>query len=363
MKIKTITCHDVYNVGASLQAYALVTYLKRLGHDVQIIDYKPDYLSKHYSLSCVDNPSYDKPVLRQIYLLLKLPGRIKARKSNRKQAFDLFRDQYLPVTPVRYTSNEELKENLPKAELYFAGSDQIWNTTFKNGKDPAFYLDFVPQNGVKASYAASFATEQIDSEWKMQIAEWLSDFDYISVRESSGVKLVQELGIMNAEQVLDPVFLLPAGDWEKIEKELCVHEPYLLVYDFDENTQIKEFAQKKARENGWKIYTMFPSDYGDRDFYDEGPEGFVSLVHHAEYVISNSFHATAFSIIFNRTFAVFDRNENINTRMRNLIEMFCLQYINENIDILKIEKILHCEIIRSQKYIDTVVEGVKKRKK
>lgn len=83
MKIKTITCHDVYNVGASLQAYALVTYLRKLGHDAQIIDYKPDYLSNHYPLWGLGNPAYDKPVIRELYNLAKLPGRLKARSGKR----------------------------------------------------------------------------------------------------------------------------------------------------------------------------------------------------------------------------------------------------------------------------------------
>ena len=83
MKIKTITCHDVYNVGASLQACALVTYLRKLGHDAQIIDYKPDYLSNHYPLWGLGNPAYDKPVIRELYNLAKLPGRLKARNGKR----------------------------------------------------------------------------------------------------------------------------------------------------------------------------------------------------------------------------------------------------------------------------------------
>ena len=132
MKIKTITCHDVYNVGASLQAYALVTYLRKLGHDAQIIDYKPDYLSNHYPLWGLGNPAYDKPVIRELYNLAKLPGRLKAR--NGKAEYDRFTAEFLPLTPRRYTSNDDLKQNPPEADVYFAGSDQIWNCFFPTEK-------------------------------------------------------------------------------------------------------------------------------------------------------------------------------------------------------------------------------------
>ena len=154
MKIRTITCHDVYNVGASLQAYALQTYLKSLGHDVKIIDYKPDYLSKHYRLDVVGNPKYDKPFVREAYLLAKLPERLHALP--RKKTFDSFTAKHLDLTR-RYTSNEELQADPPEADVFFAGSDQIWNPLFPNGKDPAFYLDFA-LHGIRASYAASFAS-------------------------------------------------------------------------------------------------------------------------------------------------------------------------------------------------------------
>lgn len=87
MIIKTITCHDVYNSGASLQAYALASYLHILGHEVEIIDYRPGYLSNHFPLLGVSNPEYDKPFVREAYQLLKLPGRIKERHSRRKQEF------------------------------------------------------------------------------------------------------------------------------------------------------------------------------------------------------------------------------------------------------------------------------------
>lgn len=135
MKICTITCHDVYNVGASLQAYALQTYLKSLGHDVKIIDYKPDYLSKHYRLDIVGNPKYDKPFLKQAYLLAKLPGRL--HMLPRKKAFDSFTAKYLDLTK-RYTSNEELKKSRRRRMRFSRGAIRYGIHCFQTGKTPPF---------------------------------------------------------------------------------------------------------------------------------------------------------------------------------------------------------------------------------
>ena len=138
MQIKIITCHDVYNHGASLQAYALQTYIGLLGHSVEIIDYKPDYLCGDYQLWSVNNPAFDKLLFKPFYLLAKLPQRLYSLK--RKWAFDHYTKQYLKLTAQCFHSNEELKLNPPLADIYIAGSDQIWNTLFQNGRDAAFYL-------------------------------------------------------------------------------------------------------------------------------------------------------------------------------------------------------------------------------
>ena len=364
MRIKTITCHDVYNAGASLQAYALVTYLRSLGHEVEIIDYKPDYLSNHYPLWGLNNSAFDKPIVRELYNLAKLPGRIKARYSKRKVSFDAFRKEFLPITKRRYTSNEELKRDPPQADVYFAGSDQIWNCFFRNGKDPAFYLDFAPAGAVKASYAASFATEDVAEEWKPQVRQWLSGLDYISVRESSGVEIIEHLGIPNSVQVLDPVFLLNREMWTAIEKLPERTEPYVLLYDCDRNPKMVQFARDLAKEHGWMLYSVLPCEKCDRCFGQEGPQTFVGLVHNAEFVVSNSFHATAFSLIFQKQFVVFNRSESINTRMRDILKLVGamnrlitdpdqeLQRIHYD----EIEKKLNRAIQNSKKYIAEVLE-------
>lgn len=325
MKIKTITCHDVYNHGASLQAYALQTYLESLGHSVEIIDYKPDYLSRHYLLWAVDNPIYDKPIVKQMYLMAKLPGRIKALR--RKKVFDDFTRKYLKLTGMRYQSCEELKDNLPKADVYIAGSDQIWNTMFQNGRDAAFYLDFVPQTAKRIAYAASFATEDVAEEYKPFVRRMLQNFDDISIRERCSLPLLKSLGRDDGVAVCDPVFLLSRNDWEQYLPVANQEEQYLLVYDSENSLKIREIAMQIAYKKGLKIYNVsaFPLNYVDKDLWISSPLDFVRMVRDAAYVISNSFHATVFALIFEKDFCVINRSEKINERMRSLLSAYNLE--------------------------------------
>lgn len=131
MKIATITCHNVYNYGASLQAYALQRYLSQAGHDVQIIDYKPYYLNNRYNWRHIPAesrlyPYKDYVGTQCIYFLLK--NRKIYKTIGRKRKFDDFRKKFLTLTDNTYTSAEELRATPPQADLYIAGSDQIWNT-------------------------------------------------------------------------------------------------------------------------------------------------------------------------------------------------------------------------------------------
>lgn len=317
MIINTITCHDVYNAGASLQAYALCTYLRSCGHEVRIVDYKPEYLSRHYSLSWVNNPRFDKPLLREAFLLAKLPSRLRARKSERKKRFDAFRDTNLPLTK-RYDSFEELQADPPKADVYVAGSDQIWNPLFQNGKDPAFFLQFAPEGVKRVSYAASFAGDTLSNADRARMKPWLKTFDAVSVREKSGVKLLREMGL-DGVQVCDPVFLLPKEQWETLAVA-PKQDDYIFVYDFENTLLIKELTLKLSKQTGRKIVSVFTNDYADLIFIDLGPCEFVGMIQNAAMVISNSFHATAFSMIFHKDVYVVGRTEGINARMSDLLD-------------------------------------------
>ena len=326
MRIKTITCHEVYNYGAILQEYALLKYLNDEGHDAEVIHYKPSYLSGHFRLDVVSNPKWNKPVIKQLYLFAKLTGRLRDLK--RKKTFDLFSQKYIPVNSKLYTTNEELKNDLPAGDAYICGSDQIWNSFFQNGKDPAFYLYFVPDNRLKIAYAASFATDTIEEDIKAFVKNGVSRLDAVSVRETSGLRILEELGIKNAVQVLDPVFLLPASHWK--ENFISpIEEDYIFIYDFDNNPFLKEQAIRIKKKYGYKIYAANKNiKYADKNFYLEGPEKFLSLIYSSKLNISNSFHALAFSIIFNKRFIAFNRFEEINTRMKDLLAAFNLPPMN-----------------------------------
>lgn len=362
MQIKTITCHNVYNVGASLQAYALAAYLAGLGNDVQIVDYIPENLRRYKLWTGVDNPVYNKPVLLQLYNIAKLPGRLVSLMSLRKRRFDRFTKEHLPLTRSHYSSYEALLRDPPQAELFLAGSDQIWNSFFTTGRDPAFYLQFAPEGAIRASYAASFAVPRLGERFKEQTAAWISMLDHVSVREASALEILEDLGISGGVHVVDPVFLLDKFRWDDLCPAVDFGEPYVLVYDFDRNPALRRTAEELAAKRGLKLYTLQKLGYGNRSFPDAGPIEFVQLVRGAEYVLSNSFHATAFSLIFRRPYLTIDREEGINTRMQDLNRLVGLENRRtpeDPIDWEDVHRRLEQSVAESKAYLRNIISAAK----
>lgn len=367
MKIKTITCHNVDNHGANLQAYALLCYLERMGHEVEIINYCPKYFNYFQPFTC-SNPRYDVNIFtKAAYLCAKFPGRlasyvmyiISARKSN----FEVFRNKHYKLTR-RYFSFAELRSDPPQADLYIAGSDQIWNPMMNNGKDPAFFLQFVPEGKIRVAYAASFAVTSIPEMLKPTMAKQLKMLDYIGVRESSALSILEDMGITAAKVVLDPVFLLHREEWMEIEADMPLKEKYLLVYDFEKSEEIKNDAVKYAYGHGLKIYSLYNCDYCDRSFENYGPDIFLALVHHATFILSNSFHATAFSLIYEKNFFVIERIEGINSRMTDLLKlagvedrisnMLDMSVVDSKINYSEVREKLYPMICASEQYLKEV---------
>ena len=335
-------------------------YLEKIGHNAEAIHYKPDYLSNHFNLWRISNNRFNKNVfIKLLYLVLKLPSRLKSLK--RKKNFDIFSKKNIKSTLKLYRSNEDLKRNLPEADAYICGSDQIWNSFFENGKDPAFYLDFVPDYKLKISYAASFAIDELDENIKDFVKQKVSNLDFVSVREISGKKILNDLGFNNVSQVLDPVFLLKSEHWDSLITIKKESEKYIFVYDFDSNPFIQSMAENYKKKYGLKIITVNQLiKYADKNYFLEGPEKFLALVKNAEFVISNSFHAVAFSIIFKKDFVVFNRQDKINTRMRDLLASINLsQLLILDKDMSENHEINSINYNLAQEYLDTLINSSK----
>lgn len=342
MKIKTITCHHVYNYGASLQAYALQHYLETLGHEVEIIDFNPWFHCDRYNPFWMPKNAIGRaaqiikilPFMRYIWYPYKAYKGGMFKTWGRKAAFDKFEKEYYHLTPIKYYSSEQLQKKPPRADIYVAGSDQIWNTFSENGKEPGYYLDFGKESIKRISYAASLATSTIKEEYKVFVKEKLARFNAISVRENTGAKLLADLGIDNISVVLDPVFLLDKSEWQQLSLKGNLyglsHESYVLVYDFlgnDEN--MISFVKAYAKEKSLKIVSI--NDFSERDYADininnAGPLEFLALINNAACVVASSFHATAFSVILEKEFYTFNlKGYNNSSRMLDLLSSIGLQ--------------------------------------
>lgn len=330
MKINTITCHNVYNYGATLQAYALQTFLEAQGHQVEIIDYYPKYRHKRNFWKIPNNSKVGKYSQRYflfhlLYAIHRVIKYLRDTNFDRSKKFDVFDKKYLHITSNHYANYQQLKDNPPTADCYIAGSDQIWNTNGDTGKDPAFYLNFGSFGTKRISYAASFGISEIEESFKPQLKKYLSTFNAISVREKTGLDILTDLGYMEAIQVCDPVFLLSKEDWLKIASPAIIKDSYVLVYDFfQDDDKIKSMAQKLAKEKNCKIVSVNDGGkcrYADINISNASPNDFVSLIANANVVISNSFHASAFSLILNKEFYTYPvvRNKN-HSRMTDLLD-------------------------------------------
>ena len=369
MKIKTLTTYDVYNYGASLQAYALMTYLASKGNDVEIINYQPNYLTRKYDYRWVNPESWMSKyvITRIVYRILKYLQR--QTTLGRKRKFDVFNHQILKETPHVYYTYAELKQNPPEADLYVVGSDQIWNVFYEAGRDPAFYLDFV-KSGRKASYAASFSYLNIDEGNAHRIKESLQTFSAVSVREYQGLDILNLMGIKGT-WVLDPVFLLSVEEWKNLMVDFHKSEPYLLVYDFEGNKNLKTFAIEYAKRKKLKIYSIndtYPRLYAHKNFSSSGPKEFLSLIYNCDAFVSNSFHGTAFSIMFHKPVFVFNRHRHkVNSRMESLMKLFELSdfiiddsksgmnAMNATFDFERIEQIKVNELAKSKRFLEQLL--------
>lgn len=317
-----ITMHLPLSFGSALQAYALQQKIDEAGYNAEIIHYQyPNELHqqrkkglKHFvktSISFVLNALFGFPNLR--------------KKNN----FGRFYSKFYKLSAY-YPTFDSLHKNPPKYDIYCTGSDQVWNPLYTK-TDTSFLLSFVDDKATKFSYAASFAIGDIPGEYKDFYVKYLSQYQKISVRESSGINLVKELTEKDATLVCDPTILLTRNEWDIIadQTRIRITKPYILVFmlsdsfnPFPEVQHIIDTIQERLRIqvvylNGGKRY-YFRKD--SKVIKTAGPSEFVDLIRHAEYVITSSFHATVFSSIYSRPFTSIVKRSHRDSRILSYLE-------------------------------------------
>lgn len=322
MKIKIITCNRAYNLGAILQTYALQEYISSLNHDVKVIDYNPRYFSGDVKYTYLGSFKDKNILLKFLYCTYKIPQRFKDHRT-----YKGFLKKHIRKTK-EYCSYEELEKSNLSADVFICGSDQIWCPTKPTGNDKAMYLGFI-EGTKKISYAASFGEKELTDAQEDFLKTQIQDFSCISVRESSALDILEKIGI-ESTQVVDPVFLLSKDKWSnfaKFPKKIDIKNNYLLVYPMATNdtTSILEAARKIATKKNLNIIVIGRNKKGleetDRLIDNCTPQNFVSLIEHSTYVVTNSFHGTCFSIVFNKNFSIWGTEEIPNARIDSLLKL------------------------------------------
>lgn len=343
-KVNIITIHFGTNHGSVLQAYALSSYLDSIGCDARVIDYVPERYKVWNSLVSRKGAQYPLPVILAYYPVALL------KNMRVRRIFENFLKSNLKLTD-RFSTSEELKKSPPKADAFISGSDQVWNNDYNGNNDYSYFLDFVPEYAKRIAYAASFGKESVDEQdYIDRINPLLQSFDKISVRETDAQNILRELDI-SSTHVTDPVFLLTREQWGLFGKSVKVNKPYTLVYVMDGiYEELLDYAQKIKERTGNAVYVVsfkkIKDKRIDKCFYLANPKDFIGLIESADTVVTNSFHGTAFSVLFQKKFISIGK-ERYNSRMLSLLQKLELTEhfvpVKSNLSAEKVEKLIQCD--------------------
>lgn len=298
-----ITMHKVVNSGSALQAYALLKSVQELGYRAELIDYSypNDY---HRALKGTTTASFFHLLFPRIkYFLLY-------RKKTQQSRFAEFWNRYY-LQGRHYSSIGDIFSNPPIYDIYMTGSDQVWNPN-NIGDDRTFFLNFSNSDN-RISYAASFSVKNLPRSFEEIAAEELNHYKAISVRESSGKRLVEAITNRDATIVCDPTLLLNAMDYKALidTNKRIIKDPYVLVYALDyafdpfpaidtvANTiaKLKHLKRIYLHANAVNHYTI------GKSITSAGPCEFLNLFYYADFIVTSSFHGTVFSLVFEKPFA------------------------------------------------------------
>ena len=298
MRISILTFVYSKNPGTTLQAFALQHAVESLGTGIECFIFR----------------QWDPP--RKITRLLQhfswkeLKGWYYVANSVKSQL--RFADKHYHFFPTEPLYNKKDLEVLRgDFDKIIVGSDQVWNPEFCKERPMRYLLDFVKDDNKKVSYGSSFGVSEIQEDLKQDFVEYLGKFKYLSVREDAGQRIIYSLLGREVPVVLDPTLLLRKEDWEKMAK-LPKESDYIFLYEVFENPAAVDFAKALSKKTGLKIVHKKVHDYGlknKRRYWFMTPEEWMGYILKAKYVVTTSFHGTAFSINFNKQFFVLPRQK------------------------------------------------------
>ena len=347
MRIGILTFHRAYNYGAILQCYALQETLKNKGHEVFVINYKQPFIDNIYKPFRFIY--WLKALLRLRPLAVIYPFGIITR-IKRKTNFVYFRNEYLQCT------DDCMPSNIPgDFDRIIIGSDQLWNSKLTGGIDAVYWGNFKRVTNCKLlTYAMSTSINDLKSIANSYITRSIKNFSFLSVREEALSQYFQEEFGIKTETVLDPTLIASPDIWDRFINKKYEKIKYILIYHAGRNYKgnpnfLKEKAEYLAKELDCRIIDLSSGKYK--------PEDFVSLFKYASYVVTTSFHAVAFSIIFNRPMYAYKLNDGHDSRYENILKAIhadkmlvdvdfipCVDYpdysaINSNLQALKLKSL------------------------
>jgi polysaccharide pyruvyl transferase WcaK-like protein len=326
MKIGILTYHYVCNYGAVLQAWSLLQILKNMGHDAEIIQFEPAHIP-------VWSPK--RWLARTIPMAINKYRR-EWENFRKKSSFSSFKNM-LKLGNFNYKTIHELKANPPQYDVYICGSDQVWwCTPLKNG---IYFLDFGSEDVRRIAYSPSFGTDSIPEQYKQQIGSYLKRFYAISVRETSGLNMLRQMGI-SSTLVPDPTLFHDPTVYQKIMRGTPVKENIFIYFLHQDAIENREVIEAYIRKLGKRIYSVDLHQNRLFAFPPQLPsvEEWLLQLSQSDFVLTNSFHAVVFSLMFHRKFIVLLRagagaqmNDRILTLLNKVgLERLAVSNINQN---------------------------------
>ena len=312
MRCEIITIHHIHNFGSVFQAYSLQKFLQQHGHDASIIDYRPAYYDtgRNKLKTMVGKMLNLKP-----YLV-------------RKQKFEHFVKEYENLSSQRFVTIDQLRNSYKDSNsVFLAGGDQLWNSYHPCGNDDAYKLTFV-KNGKKMAYGTSMGRDNFADEELEVLAKKTADFRRIMLREKCTADILASYTTVEVSHVIDPVGLLEPEDFLKIAKKPSIREPYAVMYLADASPLLDAAIHVLSKKLGLKIVHICgfrKKCYCDYFIKDAGPEEILGYIANAEFVLSASFHATMFSLMFNKPFASLLPGEKTNARIEDILKLVGLE--------------------------------------